>query len=280
MSKPLYPHVPKRKEPLFPHVPKAKVTPAKTVINPEDEGERWERMSQGSASPEPTERVEISNTTFSEVLSFVEKKLGPFQRRPRLLYFPKEEEEPPDNPGAYVVTIYPWEWAIYYARNIMPANVATQKRLLLHEVAEMRYDELKEEDIHALATRFTEEHYREIGAASENQTEEELKKCGYYWAFRGNIPAEAIVKNPTIDPLEKEEPLTEEEKLIRYTIGDIADTLHSLEQRLFYQVEAKLCEGGKVKPEFNPATVSRLIEAKQHITKADELLVKISTERL
>lgn len=41
---------------------------------------------------------------------------------------------------------------------------------------------------------------------------------------------------------------TEEQKrLISWTIGDIADTLFALKQRLFYEVEAKMCEDGKVK---------------------------------
>jgi hypothetical protein len=75
--------------------------------------------------------------------------------------------------------------------------------------------------------------------------------------------------------------MTEEEKrLIRWNIEDIANTLHALEQRLFYNVEVKMCEHGKPKPGFNRTLVLRILEAKKLIKQADEFLVRATMDKL
>jgi hypothetical protein len=82
-------------------------------------------------------------------------------------------------------------------------------------------------------------------------------------------------RQPLYPHVPKSQMPEEQKRLIHWTIGDIVDGLHELEQRLFYKVEAEMCEGGKVKPEFNPDSVLKVHEAKEHIVKAVEVLMRI-----
>jgi len=121
--------------------------------------------------------VPIGLRTWQSALAAVEMELGPFKKKPKLLLLPREEWEP-----AKVIFVDRYESVIYYAPNFMPTDETVQKRLLLHELSELRYDELGEEDIHDLADQFGEKYSPKYGAASEKQTLEALIERGCGWA--------------------------------------------------------------------------------------------------
>ncbi len=64
-------------------------------------------------------------------------------------------------------------------------------------------------------------------------------------------------------------------KLMQWHVENIVSELHDLQQRLFYEVEAKMAEKGKVKPEFTKTDALKLLDAEKYIKKAKDLLEKV-----
>jgi len=135
----------------------------------------------------------ISGSTFNEMIHFVERKLGVFQEKPKLVPLGREEETLPDDIGAEVVGISPEVKEILYAKNIVPESVEVQRTLLLHEISELRFGELDPkgvEDIHRQAQQFVKQYHKEARAASSEAADAALRERGYYWAFQ---PTELIM---------------------------------------------------------------------------------------
>lgn len=164
----------------------AKIIDAQAILD------SWEHnpgpLGREIPPPRITGRRTISEDTFDDTARFVEERLGVFRVKPKLEH--DLRETPPGDIGAQVVGIEPERSAIIYARNIIPESREVQRRLMLHELSELRFGELdpkKLKDIHRQAKVFVEQHYRVAGAASQEATEAALKERGYYWAFQPTV---------------------------------------------------------------------------------------------
>lgn len=102
----------------------------------------------------------VSNSLFQEEINFVERKLGPFKVKPILITYEEsliemgEESPEPYMPTALVAFNGTEPNTVYYSSKIMPSDIRVQKAMILHELAEIRYEELLVSHPHNSATNF------------------------------------------------------------------------------------------------------------------------------
>jgi len=131
----------------------------------------------------------VSDSLFREETNFIEKKLGPFKEKPILITYEEslseigEESPEPYMPTALVAFNGTEPNTVYYSSKIMPSDIRVQKTIILHELAEIRYEELLASHPHNSATNFCNLHWQEAGAAPKDEVEIELIKMGYFSSF-------------------------------------------------------------------------------------------------
>lgn len=124
----------------------------------------------------------VSDEVFTTAAKFVASKLGNFNRPPKLFELEElEDTAEPWNPGAILAGR--GEDTVEYSSKVMPDRRDMQLTVLLHELSEMRYDQLSEEEPHEMADQFIWDYGSEIGAASRPTVDIELIKKGYFYSF-------------------------------------------------------------------------------------------------
>lgn len=124
----------------------------------------------------------VSDEVFTTAAKFVASKLGYLNRPPKLLELEElEDTAEPWEPAA--VLAHGWEDTVEYSSKVMPERRDMQLTILLHELSEMRYNELSEESPHDMADQFVWDYGPQVGAATRPEVDIELIKKGYFYSF-------------------------------------------------------------------------------------------------
>lgn len=123
----------------------------------------------------------VSREVFASAAKFVASKLGYCDIPPKLQELEEELDSEPWQPGATLA--FREGDTVYYSPKVMPEEQAMQLTVLLHELSEMRYDELSEEAPHDMANQFVWDYGPQVGAATRPEVDIELIKKGYFYSF-------------------------------------------------------------------------------------------------